>query len=86
METNKQTNKQPLLGELLTPFTSIRELSGSNLGQKTDYTGTYRGFPQSLNDNAWLLPVTAIRQPSSVSSPVNHSISTNHSTLYGMNY
>ena len=29
---------------MVTPFISIRKLSGSSLGQKTDYTETDRGF------------------------------------------
>ena len=57
----------PPLGEVVT---SIRKLPGSNLGENTDSRRIYIGFPQSLNDNAWIIPVTTPLQLSAVSFTV----------------
>jgi hypothetical protein len=43
--------------EWLTLLLRIREVSGSNLGPKTDYLDWYfRGFPQSLQSDSGVVP------------------------------
>jgi hypothetical protein len=43
-------------GRVVSTLLRIREVSGSNLGPETGYPEVFRGFPQSFQANAEIVP------------------------------